>query len=173
VWTLLAEDASTGWLVALSTLAAAVIGALAAAVVKLWSARRQIRQEERRDAISEYREIIDRLEAQAERQAAVIRQQGQAVETMQRAWGDCREECAENTAAARFLYGLLKNLHQLVRSLGRDPGELPELPKSRRYEAPDPEFLARQARHSAELVEEAGQVLPKPPESNPPVKGPP
>ena len=135
-----------------------------AAVVKLWGAWRQGRRESRADAIGEWRELLKQREEHAERLEAVIRQDQQAIEALQRENADCREEAAEMRSSQYFLYELLKRHHALLVSLGHDLGDLPALP-SLRPRGHEADFLARQAAASAQLSQEAGQKLSPPPEA--------
>jgi chromosome segregation ATPase len=148
-----------------AVITAAFAGLLA--ILKLilpWYSKGQ-QQRKRREA-GIYQDIIRRMEEQAERDQDVIRQQQRAIEVLQEANTECREETAELRAAVHFLYDTARRHSAALRHLGQDPGELPELPRLRDRMSERADFLARQAAQSAGLTEAARQEQPRPPESS-------
>lgn len=161
-----AEDAGTGWLVLISGAVGGAITAGATALGKLLQLRHDLDKESRADAMTDWKsQIVAQLEGQIDRQTAVISKQQDAMDKLKDANAECREDAAEQVAMNKFFYDLLKRQHQMLKSLGHDPGDLPEMPKSREgngEKSAQADFAVRQAQQSVELLKAAAQVLPKP-----------
>lgn len=165
---------AAGWM-AIGGVATAVVGGLAAAVIRWMHARDAIRRRQRagddeaqrkkrEEKRSEWRELLVRLQGDNDRQGAVIRQQQQAVEALWRSEADCRQTLASAETCMRFLYDRIKDLHRVVREdCGKDPGDMPDMPELHVRQPASVDFLARQATQSASLAVEASKTIPPPP----------
>ncbi len=88
-------------------------------------------------------------------QTAVIREHAAAENAWRQVASDCQEDRAEQRAVNHFLLDALQRAFDAIRELGRDPGELPELPPPRpRRSEHEAEFLSRNAAQSARAVKE-------------------
>lgn len=144
-----------------------VIASVVAYLFGKWSEQKRA---DRKDTLDEVWKYVAELKGAVERRDAVLEQHGRAVELFSRQNADCREEAAELRQAVHFLHGSLERAYAQLRKLGHDPGDLPELPPPRqRQPGPDPEFVARQAQHSAGLLKQAsGAFAAPPPPGTPP-----
>lgn len=155
-----------GW-VALAGALGGAAGAICSAMIRWRRNREKIRRSRHESRMQEWRELVEKLQLQLERQGTVITQQQTAIEALWKADGDCRTALAEARSSIHFLYDQIKRLHGELRGAGRDPGDLPHLPEIHERTPPTLEFVARQATQSAVLVSEAAKVL----QSPPPVQG--
>lgn len=141
------------------------IGAIATAIIAILKAVWDSRRVRRKDALDEVWDYAAKVVAHSERQDAVIIQGQAAVEALAQRESECREDNAEKAQCIHFLYDHMRRQHKALVSHGIDPGEMPEMPPMRDRQAhggQDPQFLARQAAQSAELLQETGRVIREP-----------
>lgn len=157
---LIGEDASYGWILVLGTMLGSLTTAVVTQIIRIFKARHDARRETRKDALDEWRELNSRLEEQIDRYGAVIEQQQAALEAMWRAESICRTALAERTVCIKFLWDHLVLLHNKLKEIGHDLGDLPQMPTMSEIPPPtNSEFLLRQAKQSASLVRKVGENL--------------
>jgi hypothetical protein len=142
-----------------------LIGATATAIIAVLKTVFDSRRVRRKDALDEVWDYAAKVVAHSERQDAVIIQGQAAVEALAQRESECREENAERAQCIHFLYDHMKRQHKVLQSHGIETGEMPEMPPMRDRQAhagQDPQFLARQAAQSAELLQETGRVIRQP-----------
>lgn len=141
------------------------IGAIATAIIAVMKAVFDSRRVKRKDALDEVWDYAAKVVAHSERQDAVIIQGQAAVEALAQRESECREENAEKAQCIHFLYDYMKRQHKILQGHGIETGDMPEMPAMRdRSERPeqDPQFLARQASQSAELLQQASRYIRSP-----------
>jgi hypothetical protein len=120
----------------------------------------KIRREAYAEAKEALGEVIRRQDDHMERQDFVIKEQHDALEAMAGKYQSCYEECTELRGSLRIVYDALKRQYNVLKQLGHDPGDMPELPDSIACrERDDVEFKARQALQSGVLSQEAAKTL--------------
>jgi hypothetical protein len=120
----------------------------------------KIRREAYAEAKEALGEVIRRQDEHMERQDFVIKEQHDALEAMAGKYQSCYEECTELRGSLRIVYDAMKRQYNVLKQLGHDPGDLPELPTSIACrERDDVEFKARQALQSGVLSQEAAKTL--------------
>lgn len=142
---------------------------IAAAVVKLFDARHKNKQEAEATAITQYREVADRLQKQIERQDSHIGELSGAIEEMGEEHVACREELVATYGVVLLLYDFSRRAAAALKRLGEDPGEVPPLPpKPSRPDRSAREFRARSLAQDTRSLHESSAVLPKPQPLPPP-----
>jgi hypothetical protein len=124
------------------------------------SSQQKIRREAYAEAKEALGEVIRRQDDHMERQDAVIKEQHDALEAMAGKYRDCYEECTELRSSLRIFYDALRRQYNVLKQLGHDPGDMPEIPNSLVCrERDDVEFKARQALQSGSLTQQAAKVV--------------
>lgn len=160
--TLWGEEGISPWWVALGGLVVTVVPVITTAMIMLlkgWSAERR---KKRADAINEWRDLVVRLEAQIERQGAVLDQQNEALTVVRQELANCRADHADRVGDVKFLYARLCSMHRTMHEAGLKPEPLPDmtLGEIRSGTASgDPDFLAKQSQQAARLVREAQKAI--------------
>lgn len=154
-----AEDTATG--VGIGVMISGVVAAVGAVIHAFIKNRHDQHREARKDAIDEWKQTADNLRQQLDRYDAALRESQEVVQAVWRAEANCRTLLAEARTCIKFLYLQLKSFHARFRELGHDPGDMPELPpmSDPAHATTEMEYKARQASHSASLVQQAGSVV--------------
>jgi hypothetical protein len=108
-------DLSYGWMVAIGSIIGGIIAAGTGALVRILSAKSDIRRMERRDALSETIGIVDRLKKDVTVLGADLRVANGRIYELFEMESRCRVECSE-------LKGQNKLLEQALRQIQVDSG---------------------------------------------------
>jgi hypothetical protein len=112
------------------------------------------------DAKTAYEKWLMDQEQQNTRLQGVVDRQQQAIDAIQSRYADCLQTRAQQTGTIHFLHAGLRRAFAELKGLGRDPGELPDLPApADPGEAARAEFNVRQVAQHTSLVRELGEHI--------------
>jgi hypothetical protein len=134
-------------LIALGTVLGVLVGAVAAAAVKLIDARAAHKQQEQASSIAEYQGIVERQEKQVARLEAHAEHQQELIHQLQEANARLRERLGDMRGRYELVYGYARRQAEALRKAGVTPEPAPERP-------PEPEA----GKSSGDLAFEVRQV---------------